>query len=155
MKTCSFEGCDRKYDCNGLCKTHNKQMYDCKNLTAVKDVTLTMDERFISKIDKSGECWVWTANKSNGYGRFDTTTNSKAYAHRYAYELWVGPIPEGAVVHHKCGNRPCCNPDHLQLTTQIDNLAEMFARKAYEARIAELEARVAELEAQVQKAGAN
>lgn len=151
MKTCSFEGCDRKYDCNGLCKTHNKQIADGKCLTAVKD-RLPQTERFLSKLDKSGDCWIWTGYKLNGYGRFDINDRNKIYAHRYAYNLWVGEVPDDSVVHHKCSNRACCNPDHLQLTTQQDNLAEMFARRAYEKRIAELEARVAQLEKELNHA---
>ena len=145
MKTCSFEGCNRKHDCHGLCKTHNKQLADGKELTPVKE-SLPQTDRFISKIDKSDGCWIWTGYKVRGYGRFDVNQRNKVFAHRYAYNLWVGEVPADSVVHHKCANRACCNPDHLQLTTQQDNLAEMFARRAYEVRIAELEARIAELE---------
>jgi hypothetical protein len=106
-------------------------------------------------LDKSGDCWNWTGAKTaEVYGQAWFRGKS-ILAHRFAYETLVGPITEGSVVHHKCANRSCCNPDHLELTTHHDNLAEMFARRAYEARIAELEARVAELESQVQKAGAN
>jgi len=105
-------------------------------------------------IDKSGDCWNWTGHKFKGYGRIGFR-GKRLLAHRLAYETWVGSIPKEMSVHHKCANRLCCNPDHLELATQRDNMAEMFARKAYEARIAELEARVAELESQVQKAGAN
>jgi hypothetical protein len=151
MRKCSFEGCNRAHDCHGLCKTHNKQIADGKKLTAIKYIPKDPDERFELKLDKSGPCWEWTGERVNGYGRFYVNSRH-VYAHRYAYELWVGEIQKPAVVHHKCGVRACCNPDHLQMTTHYNNLAEMFARKHYEARIAELEARIAELE---EKAGAH
>ena len=54
-------------------------------------------------------------------------------------------------VHHKCANRACCNPEHLELATNRENVAEMFARKAYEARIAELEEEVAALKAKYER----
>jgi hypothetical protein len=50
------------------------------------------------------------------------------YAHRVAYELFYGPIPEGQVVRHKCDYGLCCNPAHLLVGTQADNLADMRSR---------------------------
>lgn len=67
-------------------------------------------------------------------------------AHRLMYELVYGEIAPGEVVHHKCANRHCINPDHLQLACSAENSLEMNARRTYEARIAFLEERVAELE---------
>lgn len=46
-------------------------------------------------------------------------------AHRVSWEIHYGPIPEGAVVMHSCDNPPCCNPSHLRLGTQRENLADM------------------------------
>lgn len=70
-------------------------------------------------------CWEWTRSKAtNGYGRI---TNSLS-AHRAAYELFVGPIPDGMQVCHRCDNPPCCNPAHLFLGTAADNAHDRDAK---------------------------
>jgi hypothetical protein len=78
-----------------------------------------MEERFWSKVDKSGDCWVWKAKKSNGYGRY-WKDNRHIIAHRYSWILANGQIPEGQIVRHKCRNK-CVNPAHLELGTRKDN----------------------------------
>jgi hypothetical protein len=111
----------------------------------------TYEERMNAYLDKSGDCWVWQGAKSdNGYGSI-TLGNKSFRAHRLAYETFIGEIPNGMTVHHKCANRACCNPEHLELATNRENVAEMFARKAYEARIAELEEEVAALKAKYER----
>lgn len=70
-------------------------------------------DRFWEKVDKSGECWLWTAyTTKKGYGQTHIGGKTK-YAHRVAYELSVGPIPDGKELDHLCRNRACVNPDHL------------------------------------------
>lgn len=66
------------------------------------------------------ECWEWTGYKSyNGYGRFKIN-DKYDIAHRAAYIIWKGDIPEKMVVRHTCRNK-CVNPAHLQIGTQSDN----------------------------------
>ncbi len=90
-----------------------------------------LTDRFWSKVDKNGDCWIWTASRSKkGYGRIGLGSRKEgvALAHRVAYELSIGPIPEGLDVLHSCDNPPCCNPGHLFLGTQQDNMADKIAK---------------------------
>jgi hypothetical protein len=75
-------------------------------------------DEFWSLVDKSGECWNWLGGKTRGYGLFG---RSRAFAHRLSYEATHGPIPTGLLIDHKCHNRSCVNPDHLQLATYSEN----------------------------------
>lgn len=88
-------------------------------------------ERFWSKVDKSGDCWLWQAAKTEkGYGVF--SLRGRTYkAHRVAYELLVGPIPAGLCLCHNCpgGDEPaCCDPSHMFLGTKRENNADMVAK---------------------------
>ena len=66
-------------------------------------------------------CLTWTASKTaTGYGRIRWQRETR-YAHRVAYEVLVGPIPEGLTIDHLCRNRACVNVDHLEPVTQGEN----------------------------------
>lgn len=90
---------------------------------------------FWSRVDKqsSTDCWPWVAGRfQNGYGaisRFHKTLK----AHRLAFEMTHGPIPEAAVVCHTCDNPPCCNPAHLFLGSNRDNTLDCIAKGRYNA----------------------
>lgn len=68
----------------------------------------------------------------SGYGQFTLTTDEgrrSVLAHRIAFEVANGPIPDGMVVMHSCDNRRCINPAHLSLGTQADNMADCYAKR--------------------------
>ena len=83
---------------------------------------MTSEARFWSKVDKSGDCWLWTGRlEALGYARC-RVDGERVYAHRYAYELEVGPIPDGMEIDHLCRVRHCVNPTHLEAVTHRENL---------------------------------
>jgi len=85
-------------------------------------------DRFLSKVDKTDSCWLWTAAVShNGYGFFKLHP-IMVKAHRWSYEHFVGPIPDGMLVLHSCDVPRCVNPDHLFLGTQKQNIADMMQK---------------------------
>lgn len=84
---------------------------------------MTIDA-FAKHTDKNsgGSCWVWTGAKFvSGYGMM--VVNYKYLrAHRWAYEYFVGPIPNGLELDHLCRNKLCVNPDHLEAVTHKVNM---------------------------------
>ena len=89
-------------------------------------------ERILRAVVKdSNDCWNWQLSIDHGgYGRMKISTGSRQdfyfeSAHRRAFEVLVGDIPNGLHVLHKCDNRKCCNPDHLFLGTHQDNMHDM------------------------------
>ncbi len=80
-----------------------------------------LSERFWPKVNKSEDCWLWTAAKTKGYGVIGVG-KSLHYAHRIAYELLVGPIPEGMELDHLCRTPACVRPSHLEPVTHATNL---------------------------------
>lgn len=81
------------------------------------------------EVGKRDECWPWRgAIKPTGYGALNI--DGVAYqAHRLVYEELVGPISDDLVIDHKCQNKTCVNPDHLQLATQSLNLTLVGVRR--------------------------
>lgn len=87
-----------------------------------------VQRHFDARIDKSGDCWVWTGPLNRyGYGIFNFGARGRKLAHRVSYELAFGPMPDGLVGDHTCHNedeacfggnscphRKCCNPEHLE-----------------------------------------
>lgn len=89
-----------------------------------------LEQRFWPKVDRSGgsdACWTWTASlHTNGYGQIGSGGRGRPLlAHRVAWELFCGAIPVGMVVCHRCDNHLCCNPSHLFIGTQAENLEDM------------------------------
>ena len=85
-------------------------------------------ERFVTKVDRSDECWLWTGTPSQEYGQFRPATRERVAAHRFAYEMGCRQIPRGMVVRHRCDTPRCVRPDHLQVGTELDNRDDRMSR---------------------------
>lgn len=107
-------------------------MLPCKPAVAVllpQDVE-KLTYKFWSLVDRRDqqECWRWTAGRTGpGYGQIRWKSQRDG-AHRMAWALTHGPIPNGMHVLHKCDVRLCCNPSHLFLGTNADNVADKTAK---------------------------
>lgn len=85
-------------------------------------LSLSTEERFWNKVSRSDSCWLWAgAILKNGYG-YAWDGQRARLAHRFAYELKKGLIPDGLVIDHLCRVPACVNPDHLEAVTQMENV---------------------------------
>ena len=90
-------------------------------------------DKFLARVavDQLG-CWRWQGHVADsGYGRLDIRTGGRRKtirAHRHSYTLFVGEIPRGLHVLHRCDVRDCVNPEHLFLGTDKDNIHDCIAK---------------------------
>lgn len=126
--TCQVDLCPRRAQVRGICTLHYQRWRKTGDTSGVGGWgRISEVERFISKIEVGPECWIWkgVGNRA-GYGIFFTYPSAieqiNRPAHRYAYELANGPIPEGLVLDHLCKNPICVRPSHLEAVTQRENV---------------------------------
>jgi hypothetical protein len=89
-------------------------------------MTSAIQRRFWAKVQPTGDgsiqyCWQWTAAIQNGYGRFNSGSGTVP-SHLFAWRQFRGDIPSGLVADHRCRNRACVNPWHLELVTRGVNV---------------------------------
>ena len=96
----------------------------------------TLYQRFWAKVNKTDTCWLWTACARNGYGAINAggAFGKMLPAHRVAYEMLVGPIPEGLHLDHLCRVTLCVNPKHLEPVTPRENILRGESPMAKKAR---------------------
>jgi hypothetical protein len=135
---CKVEGCERKRYCQGFCTMHYRRwLHHGDPLFLVRPLRFESDEErvqwFWRKVNRDGPlpqerpdlgpCWLWTgATNGDGYGRTEWDEGQQP-AHRVAYELIVGPIPDGLDLDHLCRVHACVRPEHLDPVTRRENLA--------------------------------
>lgn len=85
-----------------------------------------LEARWLLRVEKEGHdgCWRWIgATWAKGYGKFtEPGTQRRVGAHKWGYERYVGPVPEGKELDHLCRNRWCVNPGHLEPVTHLENV---------------------------------
>lgn len=94
-------------------------------------------ERFWGFVNTDGPlgCWLWTGSQSdNGYGSFTDDGRRTVSAHRFSFEMHVGPIPDDLVIDHLCRVHHCVNPDHLEAVTIRVNTLRGIGPTAINAR---------------------
>lgn len=86
-------------------------------------------ERFLSRFDVAvNGCWIWKGSTfPSGYGQVQFN-GKRVPTHRLSYLLFIGPIPDGLEICHKCDVRPCGNPAHLFVGTRTDNMQDCKAK---------------------------
>lgn len=114
VKSC--EGCGRRFVPTG------PQRY-CSHDCYSGALRVPIEQRFWTKVNKTSDCWLWTAATIRGYGQI-AIDRRPHYAHRVSWELVNGPIPDGLECLHRCDVPLCVRPDHLFLGSQQDNLAD-------------------------------
>lgn len=135
---CNAQDCEEPKKIKGFCNKHYQRFLKNGDADRTSQIRNDNVKRFWSYVDTSGghdACWPWHTAAKNGYGSIyvNGRTKSNVLAHRFAYELLVGPIPDGLVIDHTChkpdecnlGNecphRRCCNPRHLEPVSTAEN----------------------------------
>jgi hypothetical protein len=133
---CAIDGCARKPYARGLCKADYQRVRTAGRLEdygrSLVAAGATLDERLRHHgwTVTDGDCWEWGGSIGTyGYGQLAVGGTRPEVASRAAYMAWVGPIPEGGAICHRCDNPPCINPEHLFLGDKAVNNRDMADKR--------------------------
>lgn len=122
---CSIDGCVKPVSARGWCSMHwNRWRRHGTTEWTRASYPTPFEERFWAKVyfpPCEDDCWTWTGSLNRGYGIFNSR-QAHLLAHRVAYTLLIGPVPEGLELDHLCRNRACLNPAHLEPVTHQENM---------------------------------
>ena len=118
--------CSKNYYARGWCINHYMRWQRTGHPLGAE--RFSFEDRFWQKVNKSGDCWLWTgAQYSTGYGVLNIGQNKLTGAHRVGWELQSKEeIPDNLYVLHHCDIRLCVKYEHLFLGTQKDNIQDML-----------------------------
>lgn len=91
-----------------------------------RDIRDRFEDKYIP--EPNSGCWLWLDHIGKARYGFISWKGKKHKAHRMSYQIYIGPIPPGMLICHKCDNPSCVNPDHLFLGTQTDNMRDMVRK---------------------------
>lgn len=128
-RICDVDGCEKKHFGKGLCNMHYLRVRNHGTTGHSNVVRGDREAAFWAKVDKSGDCWLWTgAKNAQGYGMFNQGEGHKR-AHTYSLELASGEqYQKGMDTCHTCDNPSCVRPDHLYFGTRTQNIGDALAR---------------------------
>lgn len=97
----------------------------------IKGSEVSIEKKFWKKVQKTDDCWIWTACGSGPDGKYGgiMIRHKKQKAHRVSYEIHFGAIPKGMYVCHSCDNPKCVRPDHLFLGTAKQNTQDCISKR--------------------------
>lgn len=132
MSACAAEGCSIDARCKGFCKKHYNRWLRHGDPTITRPHGVPQPEapRFFAMVRfgprfAGTPCLLWTGTRRlEGYGQFAVRrigVKQTVRAHRWLYERWVGPIPDGMHLDHLCRTPACVNPAHLEPVTGAEN----------------------------------
>ena len=135
MKTCKITECPKPVFARQMCKKHYTAWNKYGDPLTVKKKgppPKPMAELFWAKVNKTETCWLWTGASASKYGHGKFMRGDKNLkAHRVAWELLIGPIPEGMTIDHLCRVPACVNPAHLEPVTLAENVRRQGAAKTH------------------------
>ena len=138
---CTETNCQGRRIAKGLCWVHYQRLRRTgttspriRKIPLPARVRPDAESRFWASIERTEDCWLWARPlQPTGYGAFRIGGKS-VFAHRFSYELMVGPIPHPLTIDHLCRVRACVNPDHLEAVTLKVNVLRGMNPAAINAR---------------------
>lgn len=94
-------------------------------------ITKTAEEKFYAYTEATKSCWWWRGPTNRaGYG-YLMHNYTQSYAHRWAWEHFVGAIPEGMTIDHLCTNKLCVNPEHMEVVSGATNASRRHGNRVF------------------------